>query len=156
MILLLKNTVEGLKPLYDDDYEEKRKLKLGEVYKADIKPMKPRNLQFHRKYFALINCAWDCLTEQQAQSFHHGIPDEAKAKEQMRSSLQILAGHYVQSYDPMTGHWVHTAKSISFEKMNELEFEQLYKDVKDAVLTYIVTQNPRLSEDEFLQILTEF
>ena len=52
MILLLKNTVEGLKPLYDDDYEEKRKLKIGEVYKADIKPMKPRNLQFHRKYFA--------------------------------------------------------------------------------------------------------
>ena len=132
MILLLKNTVEGLKPLYDDDYEEKRKLKIGEVYKADIKPMKPRNLQFHRKYFALINCAWDCLTEQQAQSFHHGIPDETKAKEQMRSSLQILAGHYVQSYDPMTGHWVHTAKSISFEKMNELEFEQLYKDVKDV------------------------
>ena len=40
MILLLKNTVEGLKPLYDDDYEEKRKLKIGEVYKADIKPNK--------------------------------------------------------------------------------------------------------------------
>jgi hypothetical protein len=51
---------------------------------------------------------------------------------------------------------VHTAKSISFEKMNELEFEQLYKDVKDAVLTYIVAQNPRLSEEEFLQILTEY
>lgn len=39
MELYLKNTAHGLIPLYDDDFEEKRKLKIGEVYKVSIKKL---------------------------------------------------------------------------------------------------------------------
>lgn len=52
MKLYLLNTREGLKPMYDEDYDEKKKLKIGEVYEAEIR--QPRNLRFHRKYFALL------------------------------------------------------------------------------------------------------
>lgn len=55
MKIKLLNTSVGLKPLYDEDFEEKKKLKIGEVYEATIK--RPRNLSFHRKYFGLINLA---------------------------------------------------------------------------------------------------
>lgn len=57
MKIKLLNTSVGLKPLFDEDFEEKKKLKIGEVYEATIK--RPRNLSFHRKYFGLINLAWE-------------------------------------------------------------------------------------------------
>ena len=49
------NTAAGLVPSYDDDYDQKKRLTIGETYK--IKVTKARNLQFHRKYFALIQIA---------------------------------------------------------------------------------------------------
>jgi len=55
MELYLLNTSEGLKPCYDKDYDEKKKLKIGATYKAKI--TLARNVQFHRKYFSLINLA---------------------------------------------------------------------------------------------------
>ena len=36
MKLLLLNTREGLKPLTDDDYDEKKKLKIGEIYEVRL------------------------------------------------------------------------------------------------------------------------
>lgn len=30
------NTASGLRPCYDSDYDEKKKLKLGKIYKAKI------------------------------------------------------------------------------------------------------------------------
>ena len=47
------NTATGLKPLYDEDYEEKRKLKLGTIYNVEVKEV--RNYQFLKKYHALID-----------------------------------------------------------------------------------------------------
>lgn len=55
MKLQLLNTTRGLVPLYDEDFEEKKKLKLGTEYTAEIKVS--RNSKFHRKYFALLNAA---------------------------------------------------------------------------------------------------
>ena len=69
MELYLLNTTSGLKPCYDEDYEEKKKLKIGETYKAKI--TLARNLKFHKKFFALINCAWEYQNEKVVEFFHH-------------------------------------------------------------------------------------
>lgn len=53
MKLNLLNTAHGLVPMYEDDFDEKKKLRIGQVYKADITV--PRNTSFHRKAFALID-----------------------------------------------------------------------------------------------------
>ena len=71
MKIKLLNTSVGLKPLYDEDFEEKKKLKIGEVYEATIK--RPRNLSFHRKYFGLINLAWEYQNEIAVEHFKHSI-----------------------------------------------------------------------------------
>lgn len=52
MIIYLTKTASGLKPEYSADYEEFKKLKIGQVYKCDIK--KERNYEFHKKFMALI------------------------------------------------------------------------------------------------------
>ena len=61
MKLQLKNTMSGLVPINDASYDEKKKLKIGQVYEVTIKLV--RNYDFHKKYFALINCAWEYLPE---------------------------------------------------------------------------------------------
>ena len=124
MELYLVNTVGGLVPMYDADFEEKRKLKIGQVYKADVKLA--RNLQFHRKYFALINCAWEYLNEE-TRAFY------GESKDGFRKTLEVAAGWYEPYYDLREKRFVHAPKSISFSSMKADQFEQLYSRVKDVL-----------------------
>lgn len=136
MEIYLQNTVAGLVPLYDADYDEKKKLKIGQTYKAEIKLA--RNIQFHRKYFALINCAWEYLDEKQSAGFRN--------VENFRKYLEVAAGSCDVFYSPKYKDWCEIPKSISFEKMKAEEFNKLYEDVKD-VLFKVFLKN--ISVEEF-------
>ncbi len=125
MELLLMNTAQGLKPLYDEDYEEKRKLKLGQVYRAKVSV--PRNIKFHRLYFSMISCAWDLLTDKTRRFFG--------TKESFRKTAQVAAGHCERVFHLRLKEWVEVPKSIAFDKMSGDEFEELYRDVRDVLLT---------------------
>lgn len=125
MDLFLMNTAQGLKPLYDDDFEEKKKLRIGQTYKAKVTV--PRNLQFHRKYWSMITCAWDLLTEKQREFFGN--------KESFRKTLQVAAGHCDRVFHLRLREWVEVPKSIAFDKMSGDEFEELYRGVREVLLT---------------------
>ena len=142
MKIFLQNTATGLVPLYDEDYEEKRKLKIGQVYQAEIK--QPRNYQFHKLYFALINCAWEYLRESDVEKF--------KNVDNFRKAVQIEAGYFELLYVIELEVYVKQAVSISFGKMDEIEFNQLYERVKDVIfkmLRYVPI-------DEFERNLSNF
>ena len=96
MKIKLLNTVQGLKPLYDEDFDEKKKLKIGGIYEADVK--KARNLQFHKKFFALINCAWEYQNEKVVEFFHH-------SKDAFRKTVVIAAGWYEPVYSIDKKEW---------------------------------------------------
>ncbi len=144
MKLHVLNTSQGLIPLYDDDYEEKRKLKIGEKYSVEIK--KARNVQFHRLYFALINCAWEYLNEAQSEFFHNN-------KTVFRKSLEVSAGHCDKVFSFKLKDWVDIPKSISFDKMSEFEFRELYERVKDVIFNTILRT---ISVEEFESNLINF
>lgn len=143
MKLLVVNTPRGLVPLGDDDYDQKKKLKIGEAYTVEVKIA--RNVQFHRKYFALISYAWEFLTEQEVAAFG--------SKEGFRKSVEITAGHYEPLYDMETGSFVHAPKSISFGSMDNAEFSDLYDRVKDVIFSII---GGRVSETDFERLLLDF
>lgn len=143
MKLLVVNTPRGLVPLGDDDYEEKKKLKLGQTYSVEVKVV--RNVDFHRKYFALISYAWEFLTEQELIAFG--------SKEGFRKSVEIAAGHYEPQYDLRTQSYVHVPKSISFGKMDNAAFSDLYRRVKDVIFSII---GNRINEEEFERLLLDF
>ena len=124
MELLLLNTAQGLKPMYDEDYDEKKKLAIGTVYRARISV--PRNTQFHRKYFSMINCAWDLLTERARQAMG--------SKEAFRKTVQIAAGHCERVYSIARQEFIEIPKSISFGSMDQAEFEDLYQSVRDVII----------------------
>lgn len=128
MKLFLQNTSRGLIPLYDEDYDEKKKLKLNEVYLCDIK--KPRNPMFHRKYFSLVNLAWEYLNENAQKSFNDSV-------EIFRKSLEVTAGHCERIWNARLKSWVDIPKSIAFDKMDDLEFQDLYDRVLNVVLQMV-------------------
>ncbi len=144
MKLLLLNTSEGLKPCYDEDYDNKKKLKLGVVYQVEIK--KARNVEFHRKYFKLINLSWEYQNEGVINHFKNNV-------DLFRKTVEMSAGHCDTIYSIPRNEWIETPKSISFDKMDEIEFQDLYDRVKDVLFTVFLK---KVSEEEFMRNLVNF
>lgn len=143
MKLLLLNTSQGLKPCYDEDFDEKKKLKLGEVYEVTIK--KSRNYLLHKKYFSLINTAWEYQSERVVEHF--------KNVDCFRKTVEIAAGWCDTVYSISRKEWVEIPKSIAFDKMDEFEFRDLYERVKDVLFKYFLKN---ISEEEFTRNLINY
>ena len=143
MKLIVVNTPRGLVPFGDDDYDEKRKLKIGETYTVEVKVA--RNIDFHRKYFALIAYAWEFLNEQEIATFRN--------KENFRKYLEVAAGYCDLFYHPRLQEFVEIPKSISFGKMDNTAFSDLYSKVKDVIFSII---GERVGAKEFERLLIDF
>jgi hypothetical protein len=144
MKLNLLNTREGLKPCYDDDFDEKKKLKIGEVYKCNVTMY--RNYDFHKKYFKLIKCAWGYQNEKTVAFFKHN-------QDKFRESVEIAAGNTETFYSIDRKEWIEKKRSVSFEKMNASEFDDLYNNVKRILFEVFLT---KISEKEFNKNLINF
>lgn len=150
MKILLHNTLHGLIPVDDDNYDEKKKLKIGKSYMAEIKEV--RDIDKHRRYFALINCAWEYLPEERKPGVKY-CQKMFGTKTNFRKSLQVTAGYYDMVYSIDRNEWIENPQSISFENMDDLKFTELYNGVLDvvyAILTDIVSQ------EEFINNLIQF
>ena len=117
-ITVVKQLNNTLKVAHDSDYELLKKLKVGEQYQAEIK--RPRNYQFHKKFFALIE-----LVFQNQEIFAN--------KDYMRKELTKAAG-YFDTYVNHKKIECYEAKSISFAKMSQDDFDTLYQRFLDVVV----------------------
>ena len=144
MKMLLYNTPVGLKPLYDEDYDEKKKLKIGETYEATIK--RARNVRFHKKYFSLIHTAWEYQNERVVEHFKG-------SEEVFRKTVEVAAGWCEPVYSIARREWVEVPKSIAFDKMDESEFEELYERVKDVLFKYFLKH---VTPEEFVGNLMDY
>ena len=144
MEILLLNTSHGLIPIYDDDFDKKKQLKVGESYKCKI--TKARNIQFHKLYFALINCSWQYLNEATQSHYKNSV-------EQYRKSVEVTAGHCDTVFNITLKSWVDIPKSIAFDKMDELEFKDLYERVKDVIFLVFLKN---ITMEEFENNLVNF
>lgn len=101
---------------------------------VNIEASFPRNLKFHRKFFALLNLgfeAWQPATKFKGMEI-------AKDFDQFRSDVTILAGFYEQTFT-LDGAMSLKAKSIAFGSMEEPEFEALYSAVVNVLLQRVLT-----------------
>lgn len=144
MEIHLVRTSTGLRPYTDDDYEELKKIKVGSIVKANI--VRPRNVKFHRKFFSLIRAAWDCLTEQQRTNL--------RSIDTFREQLLITSGFSEPLYDLNGQKFLERAKSISFAKMDEPAFNEVYGRCLDTILTILMANG--ITEDEFNNILQNY
>jgi hypothetical protein len=143
MKLHLLNTIDGLRPCADPDYDQKKRLKIGSVYEAEIREV--RNYQFLRKYFALIRCAYAFLTPSQQEFI--------KSPDGLRKTVQIAAGYCEVYYSIKRKEWVEESKSIAFDKMTESEFSEVYEGVRLVLFTYFLKH---VDEATFMRELVNF
>lgn len=113
MKINLVKTNFGLKPISDEDIKRLKKIEEGEVIVAEY--TRSRNYRFLKKYMALIQLMWenDSLN---------------LTRERYRKEMEIAAG-YFDSYQGYDGEIRKEPKSVSFGKMEEEEFEQLFQDM---------------------------
>ena len=110
---------------------------VGQDVLADIK--RPRNAKFHRKFFALINHAYECWEPVIGPNDHGPVE---KSRDRFRADLIILAGFYEQVIR-LDGSIRIEPKSISFASMDEDQFAELYNKVIDVILQKILTEYTR-------------
>lgn len=117
MKLLCRNTIQGLVPLFPADFDEKRKLKLGEDYQVEV--TNPRNVGYHRRFFAMLNVG-------------HENTSLDMPFDTYRKYMIVKAGFFT-AYQTPKGIY-YDPNSISFASMSQDEFEEVYSRVLDKVI----------------------
>lgn len=132
-IYLTKINDETLTTSTPEDTEKLKKIKRGEVVRVTL--TRPRNYQFHKKWFRLVKFAFEQWEPVDSHSYRTIIPE--KNFERFRKDIIILAGYY-DSFYRVDGSVRMEAKSISFASMTEEEFEKLYSATIDVILNKIL------------------
>lgn len=148
--IFLKVGHGDLYPSSPQDAEKLGSLKPGQIYRAEI--TQPRNLNFHRKFFAMLDLAYDAW-EPEEKTYKGQVVQ--KNRERFRKDIIILAGFY-DTVVNLKGEVRAEAKSISFGKMEEVEFEQVYSRVVDVVLQKILTTYKRDDLDRVIEQMIGF
>lgn len=126
------------------------KLKLGAGVRATVKQQ--RNPRFHRKFFALLNVAFDAWDPVEATYKGQAV---GKNFEQFRNDITVLAGFYEMAVN-LRGETRLTAKSISFANMSQDEFDELYNATVNVILARVLTNYTRDDLDAVIDRLTGF
>ena len=132
-------TGHALAPASEADAELLSKIKAGETVKLTL--TRPRNVGFHRKFFALMNLAFDYF-EPPPHGEGSALAERIEVQknfDRFRKDITILAGHYEATYR-LNGDVRVEAKSISFGSMSQDEFEHLYSKCIDVILAKVCTQ----------------
>lgn len=131
--LSFMRTPAGLVPADTRAAEWFGKVRMGQPVTASVRL--PRNGKFHRKFFAMLDVAYS----------NHDWPEiETKfgrvrtSPEMFRRYVIVKAGHYEADMTPH-GEIRVVPKSISWAKMDDAEFSQLYSDVLDVILAEFLT-----------------
>lgn len=123
-----------LKAINSSDLDEIVRLRQNTDYKFEL--THPRNYNFHKKFFALINL---------------GFANQDKVKDFTEyRTIKIMQAGFFRMIITEKGK-VFIPESISFASMDELEFEKVYKTVLD-----IICSETKLTSDEIQNELISF
>lgn len=119
-VMLVKTLSGTIIPAADHDKEILKRFKAGDVFCADV--TKPRNLKFHRKFFALLN-----LVLENQEIYKH--------LEDLRRDVTIEAGYFYHR-TTMLGELVKEPESISFAAMDDIKFGEFYNKSIDVIVQH--------------------
>jgi len=114
---------------------------VGKLIKNDVVTsdfVKPRNYKFHRKWFALVKFAYEHWQPSNLEDSKWKDVVPEKSFDRFRKDLIIMSGRYDAVYR-VDGSVRIEAKSISFAKMNEEEFKELWMSTTAVILEKVLT-----------------
>ena len=145
MKLYLKKLPNGtLAPDDADSIAALQKIKIGQVVSGEFK--RKRNYEFHKKYFALIDFAYDQLE----------YDEQLITKEDFRKQIQMAAGYRREVVSVFTGDVRWESVSISFDNMDQDTFDDLYDKVCTVLTTYVLKNYTRNDIDNVMGEIARF
>ncbi len=137
---IIKSPTGALLPATSVDAEQIAKLKNGEIYEIYLK--KKRSNPYLRRWMKLLHYAYDIWCETREPVIHKGEVVQPNF-DRFREDIIITAGFYECTFN-INGELRLIAKSISFDKMEQDEFEKLY-DASISVILSKVMNNTKMS-----------
>jgi hypothetical protein len=130
-ILVQKQLGGTLKPVDASGETVLRKLKQGAIVSVEVK--RPRNVKFHRMYWALVTLVWENMAG-----------DRYPTPETLHNAFKVMAGIRTQITLP-NGDVGFIPGSIAFHAMTEDEFSAFYDRISDLVATHFL---PGVDKDD--------
>jgi len=124
---------QGWLPASDDAIKVRDRMDQGEI--AWFKPLRVRCPKDLRRYWALMTmCADNC----ERIEMPHGGVMLIQSKEDVSDAVKICSGHCTTIFD-MDGKPVYQIpKSISFENMEQSDWEKFWPKVTDVVMERVM------------------
>ena len=132
MKLQVYKVKDYLVPAFNSDYEIFKKMPLDEPFYIEYK--KSRNPAHHRMFFALMKLAFE----------NQELFDDMDT---MRKCLLIECGYVDELINSITGQVFITAKSISFGSMDQVEFNEIYTNVRNYIAKWLGVSNEDLEDN---------
>lgn len=150
-ISLIKSPGGNFAPAHESDAEQCAKIKNGALVLASIK--QPRNPQFHRKFFALINFAFEYWAPEPVEIGGETRPAQ-KNIDRFRKDVMILAGFRTVVVN-LKNEVRYEAESISFASMDETRFHDVYRAVFGVCWKLVLSKVPGMTEEEAERCVNE-
>lgn len=125
-------------------------LKEGALVNAKI--VRSRNLQFHRKFFALLNHGFEAWNP---EPITYRGQVARRNFDEFRRDVTIIAGYYTVEHG-LDGKPKIRPKSISFGSMGDDEFEKLYSACLNVILESVLTNYTREDLDQVVDQILAF
>jgi hypothetical protein len=150
-IAYIRKVPNGFVPMFDmSEPGIFERINNGDVVAAKLQ--KPRNIQYHRKFFALLNIGFEAWEPPQAQ--YKGV-QAGKSFGRFRSDVIVQAGYYEVVVN-LKGDVRVEPKSISFGSMDDIEFNAVYNAVINVILQQVLTSYTRENLDEVIEEIIRF
>ena len=128
----------ALIPADDVTLQYCKKLSLVDVILGNF--TKPRNYKYHKKYFSMLNTAFDMWDAPNVVEYQGVTYETEKEFEEFRKWLIIQAGYYKIVLRP-DGTSDLQPQSISFASMEEDGFAKLYSNTVSAIIKHVIPDN---------------
>ena len=119
-----KTSLGHLAPSDGQAQQHMKGLKVDQAVSVTI--VRPRNIKFHRLFFKALDIVWKNGGDEKYDNFNA-----------FRDEILMRAGHY-REHVHLSGKISYQAKSISFAKMGELEFNEIYYKCLDVMIEHFM------------------
>ncbi len=130
---MTKSPSGALLPASDEELEKLSRFKTGSIIRGSFTLV--RNYKFLCKTFTLLNLCYDKFKDSVRPAEYKGV-QATPCFETWRENFIILAGHYIVTFN-IRGEIKLKAKSLSFAKCSEEEFEKIYSDLINCALKHV-------------------
>lgn len=135
MDVVMCKRISSLIPVDDEGKEALDGIGQGELIKVKI--TKARNLKHHKKFFSMLNLVFD-------------NQDKYPTLKHLLTAVKLEAGWYEDEAVDVNGKRSYLVKSISFAKMDQLEFDDFYMQAIAACCRLLPHLNANDIEQEVI------